>query len=53
MTNEMHAESGQGALGRLKRLRHAPVKVSEGNAVRPLTNKMMARLFEMEDTVRL
>ena len=42
----------RGAFGGRYRLRHAPVKVSEGNEIRPLTNEEMARLFEAEDTLR-
>jgi len=37
------------ACGGRHRLRRAPVQVSEGNEIRPLTNEQMARLFEQEE----
>jgi hypothetical protein len=57
ITNEIIAELDdenllRRAFGGHYRLRHAPVKVSEGNEIRPLTNEELARLFEPEETLR-
>jgi hypothetical protein len=57
LTNEIIAELDdedlvRGAFGGRYRFCHAPVSVSEGNEIRPLTNEQMARLFEHEEALR-
>ena len=57
LTNEMIAELEDESLARQAfgghyQLRDAPIKVSEGNEIRPLTNQEMAELLEREEALR-